>query len=998
MSNFPSNYDNDVTLPFVNNNLTEIGSEAINAVRDAVFNIEQYIGLSANGTKNTIADRLNISLNPDGTIKPSAIASLGLITLPITDSQISNNAQINESKLKLDYKTSDLYNYIFDLSRDVNTSLNWISGTGVKLDPHLLGFIFRHTLNQIDVTQDINLYLKNRFSLDRDNSNSFTLIDDLNNELLHHQFADGSGTSNQNIITLNGSSFSDRYAHTASGIHLNTIRFESIPQTLTDVQSLAEYLDSASLLIDTIIKNLYSNGISRASRSSILLSDGYGKLIDGYGQAIIPPTTVITYLLNNGVSTIPIDDINSGDDIIEFKPSQADIDSNAFDAKFQLIKIGDILRVNYGTVETQFLIKEKKYIQSNGSKKNIVRINGKNFAYKTDAKAQVNKPLFNKNKYGVLALSAVNNDFNEKPSLLAISPRSASVIGLGFNPEVLDENHYLLYLALYPNGNPDDGYKMLPGIDVTGNQGTTPGRYSLSTVVDATNESFRKQGYNYRFAAFEYNGEFGIALADSYNNASFSILNMILDSSGRPDQNATQINLPNNIIAEFSVGNYLKSDALGLGQSSANYASPPYKNQFDTAEAALYPTKIFVPLRKNNFYVDGIELEKFPLEFGQKRDLYGDGYWEATVTNINVIPNQRIEISYTIEEDLFNTGYGNCNLDVGKTIVVQTTDPITKIINSGRYIIKSISSGCGVTAYTQITVYDGIHGNGSIFPSQPDQIIGFGDSVRIYFNSDSISFNNENSSDSATIGPFKRNFEVYADKFSKIFTHERARINIKQDNSTILVNNIIPLYTNSELKNLNIVRVSPKLRGYQYGFVNKISLKINEITSQGIFNGFLCTYDGINYSNKGPITVGKIGEVTRFYDESNIDYIDILFDLGTTLNILTNQLIDFQLFPSLSQDDEIMLIGTCQLNDLSKKITHLTDKRQFGNISEKDLSSSALNLISLGERLLHANGVIKGFDLESTINNIQRTITGTGSVSIYSNHNIITEKVSSHAK
>src|SRR5574338_791105 len=120
MSNFPSDFDNDITLPFVNDNLTEIGGEAINAARDAIINMEFEIGLGASGTTGSIANRLAVALNPDGSIKSSAITGLGLVTLPITQDQIANNAAIPESKLKLDHRTQDLFNYIRDLSRDIN--------------------------------------------------------------------------------------------------------------------------------------------------------------------------------------------------------------------------------------------------------------------------------------------------------------------------------------------------------------------------------------------------------------------------------------------------------------------------------------------------------------------------------------------------------------------------------------------------------------------------------------------------------------------------------------------------------------------------------------------------------------------------------------------------------------------------------------------------------------------------------------------------------------
>ena len=231
MSNFPNNFDDDTTLPAINNNITELGGEAVNALRDAVFSIEQNIGLNAHGTTSSIATRLGISFNLDGTLKPSAITSLGLVTLPITDSQIGNTAQIAESKLRLDHRTQDLFNYVRDLSKDVNTAIGWIAGTGVKLDPHLVGAIYKHSLNQIVVSTSISDLMFNNLRNLRDNSNSYTLINSINNELLAHQWADGSTfNSSDNIVTNNGSIFSDYYAHTASGVFLNTSRFNNLPK------------------------------------------------------------------------------------------------------------------------------------------------------------------------------------------------------------------------------------------------------------------------------------------------------------------------------------------------------------------------------------------------------------------------------------------------------------------------------------------------------------------------------------------------------------------------------------------------------------------------------------------------------------------------------------------------------------------------------------------------------------------------------------------------
>jgi hypothetical protein len=949
MSNYPNSFDDDSTLPVVNDNLTEIGGDAINGLRDAVVQIEQALGLGIAGSAPSLAARLGVFINPDGTPNASVLTSLGLVTLPIRNDQIASNAGILESKLQLDYSTTTLFNYIKSLSLDVNTALGWINVSGVKLEPHLAGAIYRHTLSQIDVSTNGAQFLKNNLRLLRDNTQSYTLINDINNELLAHQWADGSpfGTIH-NIITNDGSVYPNNYGHTASGIFVNTSRFTTIPQTADDVQLFAEYIDSTGIFsLGTRIQNLYSNGISKASRSSNLINDGYG-------QNIIPVTPVISYLKNIGNSSSPFDDINTGDDIIEFKPSAADQSTNSFDEKFALVRVGDIIRINYGTIEVGFVIQEKKYIQSGGTKKYLVRIAGKNLFYSTIAIARIDRPLFNNNKYGELALSPVNNAFASVPSLIVNNPRGAQALGLGFSPDEFDENHYLLYLALYPTGNPNDGYTILPAIDVTGNGGTTPGSYTLDSIVQATNNAFRQPGFNYRFTAFSYKGEFGICLADSYNNASFSILSVVIAPDGTIDTLDTSINFPNNVVDLQPTVGTVAPDPLGFGPFGANVASPPLLTAYGSAAASQNPTRLFVPLKRNNYYVNGAERERLNLQVGQVLDTYGDGYWFAGIQAQLILPGSpgRVQTTYRVPLDLSTS-----DLKTGKTLVVQSLGQGT-LANFGRFIIQNINFGCSPAEFTDITVYDSVHAIGT----SPSPVLGTDGYVSLYFNSDSVSFNSESATDFITATPFRRYFEIYTDQNGNTFSHERGRINI--GNSTLFINEGVPLRTYSELIKFDLVKISPKLRGYQFGSVDKITLKIvNYDSVTGIFSGFLSSYDGTTFTHQGPLISGKKGEVVRFYDETNIDYIDISFNISTAVSSFSNQAIDLQLFPTLSLDDEVMLIGTCQVNDITQIVNNIRDERQFGNTSEKELSTSALNLIALPEKLLHFNGVVRGFDI-----------------------------------
>lgn len=938
MSNYPNQLDDDVSLPRVDDNITEIGGAAINALRDSAFALEGEVGIGARGTRSSLSERLSASLDGYGNIKASALTSLGLITLPITNAQISASAGILESKLALDFSTASLNNNIINMGVDVNTALNFISNHGVKLEPHLVGSTYRHVLNQIDVDGNVNNYFKNNQGALRNNTNLYTLLSDINTDLVDHENADG---------TSAGTIPPNNYGHGASGIFLNTQNFSFVPQTATDLQQFAQFIDNSNIFIlGTRIQTLYQGGIPRSSRSTNVTDATHGQLI-------VPITPATAYLLHSGSSS-PVDNIDTGDDVVQFVPSSGVAATNAFDAEFSLVQIGDILTINYGPITTSFIIKEVKYIVNGSNKSYLVRIDGKNLLATINATAQINRPLFNTDKYGVLALSLaqpsspIGSAFS---SLVASNPRGAEALGNGFNPDLIDGQHYNLYLVLYPTGNPTTSSVNLAAIDISGNQGATPGQYTLESIVEATNIAFRANGFNYRFAAFSYKGNFGIMLADSFGGAAFSVISGIINTGGTYDQTLTNTVYQNNIVDIFN-----NKDALGFGPLTGNIATPPFSPTYVNASVAQNATRVFVPLTRKNYYVNGVERERLNIEPAQLIDTNGDGYWAASIISKNII-GTRVQVTYQVNHNLSTS-----SLAIGKTLVAQSESGSGSVVDFGRFFIENVqfdTCNCvGYTDFTTITVYDAIHSTGiSPYVSAP-----VGTNVRLYFSGDSISFSSENLSDSSTNPVYKRHFEVYVNQDGYTFSHERGRMNISGNTVTV---NTIPIYSSTELSNINIYKISPKLRGYSFGKVKKINLQITSFNqTTGIFSGYLCSWNGTTISHQGPVTVGKKGQTVRFYDETNVDYIDFIFNMSDSITTISStKVIDIQLFPTLSLDDEVLLLGTCQANDLTKIVNYLKDARQFGNVSENQLSTSALDYIAAPTRLLNENGIIRGFDI-----------------------------------
>jgi hypothetical protein len=924
MSQFPIALDTDVDLPRVDDNLTEIGGFAINNIRSAIFAVEREMGLGASGSSGSIADRIGVSLNANGTLKSAAIFAAGALTGPLNDGDVASNAGIAETKLNLAYSTQTLFNQISALDSTIDNLVSLFTFLNTDLGKHVTGVAplhgggsGRHNISHIDSTSAL---------LDASGAARPLRLDgiltSLNTDLVNHENA---GKVSNDPVSV---------AHVAAGISVATSGFTTIPAATDNLQKFVDYVDQTSFAgLKKHEQNNHTNGIPRTFRSSLIsTTDGSNQ-----GQNVVGATRVYTYLGASGAGVV--DSITNGDDIIEFDPV-TNVD-NIFDASFALVKAGDVITVDYGTSVSSFVISEVLSTSDSANPPNktfLVRVNGRNVENiirpSSAAHARIDRASFNESTDNILAPAASNNDFGAIGSMIIGNPRGAMAMGLGFAPERFDATHYKLYLQLYPNGTTTKVVS-LPAIDVTGNAGATPGAYTLESIVAATNEVFRAKGFNFRFIAFSHRGEFGIALSDSINNVSFSIISGNVDGSGT----LTQTSYPNNVVG-LGV-----ADPLGFGFTKANVASPPFTVSYPSVIQTKFPTIIFTPLKNKTAYINGNGIDTLASVSDGTADAAGIHFWPATITDSHIIANSTVQVTYTVPLDL--SAY---DLRPGKTIVCQPADPstigitTTPVVDYGRFTIQSVSFiDCpGQSGSTTITVRNAVHGSGlPVFPTS-----GITTPVHLYFSSDSVGFEAQNLGTSVPSAVYKRYFEVLVDQVGATVSHERARI--RTDNIA------------ATLAAFNLISVSPKLRGYTASNGRQITLRLTSFNqTTGIIAGYLCKSSALNV---GPTVTGKIGERIRFFDESNVDYVDVVMNFGSVVNTIANADILIDLFPTLALDSEFMLLASCQVNDSNGNISNVVDRRSFGTLSERDFTDSAKSFIATGDRITQQNGIVRGFD------------------------------------
>lgn len=299
-SSYPGEFDSDVELPRVDNNITEIGGDAINSLRDAVFAIERTLGKNPQGNTATLVARVNKSLDANGDIKSSALSKRGLVALPVTDTHIGDNAGVKESKLDLDYTTASLSGRITSNVNDIDALRTAFNAFTAQTINHFLGLGNRHDGYMIDLADPI-----------RSSDDVETALHVINNAFTAHEES-----------TVG--------AHKASGISVND---EFINFNADDVQEALVELDVLSSgTSEDHQDNLHQNGIGLNDRGE---QGDQGNL----AHTTLAPTIFQT-------------EISKSTQVLQvMRPNVARVTSKGID--FRALRVGssNVLRVQAGGVD-----------------------------------------------------------------------------------------------------------------------------------------------------------------------------------------------------------------------------------------------------------------------------------------------------------------------------------------------------------------------------------------------------------------------------------------------------------------------------------------------------------------------------------------------------------------------------------------------------------------------------------------------------------------------
>lgn len=530
-SNYPEKIDTSIEIPAVRDNIAEIGSDVINSIRSAIFNIERTLGINPQGSVGmTVSSRLSKSLDANGGLLKEAIDKAGVLSGPISDKDVSKTAAISERKLNLDYPTNLLQEEI----SQVYYQLNIIDKTLSELSSLYATHVHPSAKNRHPGTAISIAEIANTEASEGVTSYSGGDVQDVVEKLFaSHINYDGSSISEDNRSHESNQIFFDN-TETSAYISSNDAQgaIEDVLRATTG--QLSEHQDS-----------FHANSIERYSRTYSLLNSAYSRVILSEEEVSF---SAKTYTDEEDVSTIffstPIDYSNisiskydvavvvNGDEELSYRVNSVNLSSDGLTLE-SLSLYGRILSDSEAGA-TVSLYKSK--------------LENSNFS----------ELLLGVREYESLTSSSYSN-----ADIIQVSnPNAVSIVSDGLRPKEISLTNRYIKISV------DNGSDV--SVDLFDSSSS---EQTIDTIIKALNEQFCAN----RLSVLAYRVD-----SDNYQQSEIAIVHRLQNTSVREHT------------IEIKRGSDDAIDSLGLGFSEGNiYSSNFGKKNYILGESGAEFFEIF---------------------------------------------------------------------------------------------------------------------------------------------------------------------------------------------------------------------------------------------------------------------------------------------------------------------------------------------------------------------------------------------------------------------
>tara|TARA_A100001015_G_C15034346_1_gene735177 strand:- start:113 stop:1621 length:1509 start_codon:yes stop_codon:yes gene_type:complete len=401
-SNYPNKLDTSVEIPVVRDNITEIGSDFLNSLRTAIFQIEKTLGINPQGSAgNTVSSRISKVLDDEGNLKGEALTRANVISGPISNNNISKTASIDESKLNLRYPTNVLQDQLSVLSTKINDYINSLEAVSARISAHIhKDAVNRHMAKAIRVIAD-----------DGTTSSSATMSisdGDLQSTLQNFYDAHINFSPGVDVSLLNRAHAADQvyYDNSKNSAIVTRTSVQAAIDDLVNIESVgmknSNLAFSANGLIRTSILTDSFEGLASGPKLTSVSDAAYGALNGG-------ATTTISFLS-------PVDTLGS-------------------------VKRFDILTMSGSTNEEDnkdYIISSVTYSESKIA--SVIVYGGPVYTYNVGIQALIKKSIYNvTNENGLNATIRPRHSQSNTPDVQLAIPNAATVISVGIQPQNISE-------------------------------------------------------------------------------------------------------------------------------------------------------------------------------------------------------------------------------------------------------------------------------------------------------------------------------------------------------------------------------------------------------------------------------------------------------------------------------------------------------------------------------------------------------------------------------